>query len=253
MALLARNAAIRVVYEVHLLIGERCFSTCGERWFSPLALPTRKERTTVSTAQTFNQTPAAPEELDTESAWAAFARRGVVSLAETIHLRNGASVQMRAIQPDDVNRLQEFHARLSADTIVMRYFRVAPVLYTRDARRLTHLDYDRRMALVATIGEGPDERIIGVVRYEPVSETEAELAFVVEDGWQGLGISTKVLARLLRYAAQRGYTTMSAVTMATNVRMRDVLSHTGYPYTARYEDGCLRVTLDISQPSVTRV
>lgn len=206
----------------------------------------------MSTAQTFNQTPYAPEELDTESAWAAFARRGVVSMSESISLRNGVLVQIRAIQPDDVNRLQEFHARLSPDTIVMRYFRVAPVLYTRDARRLTHLDYDRRMALVATTGAGQEERIIGVVRYEPVSEAEAELAFVVEDDWQGLGISTKALARLLRYAAQRGYVTMSAVTMATNVRMRDVLSHTGYPHTSRYEDGCLRVTLDISQPSVMR-
>lgn len=206
----------------------------------------------MSTAQTFNQKPTAPNELDTETAWAAFARRGVARLAETIRLRNGADVQMRAIQPDDVKRLQEFHARLSPDTIIMRYFRVAPVLYTRDAQRLTHLDYDRRMALVATIGAGQDERIIGVVRYEPVTDTEGELAFVIEDCWQGQGISTKALARLLRYARQRGYMTMRAVTMATNVRMRDVLMHTGYPYTSHYEDGCLSVTLDITQPAASR-
>jgi GNAT superfamily N-acetyltransferase len=202
----------------------------------------------MSTAQTSNHPAVAPRELDTESAWAAFARRGAAELAETRQLRNGASILMRAIQPDDMRRLQEFHERLSPDTIIMRYFRVAPVLYTRDARRLTHLDYDRRMALVATTGEGVDERIIGVVRYEPVSETEAELAFVVEDSWQGLGISTALLARLLRYARQRGYTAMSAVTMATNVRMRDVLTHSGYSQSSRYEDGCLCITLDITQP-----
>lgn len=206
----------------------------------------------MSTAQPYNQPAIAPSELDTESAWAAFARRGVTTLAETIRLRNGMSVAMRAIQPDDIHRLQEFHERLSPETIVMRYFRVAPVLHTRDARRLTHLDYDRRMALVATTGEGPVERIIGVVRYEPVTETEAELAFVVEDAWQGLGISTALLRRLLLYARQRGFTTMSAVTMATNVRMRDVLAHSGYPHDSRYEDGCLRATLDITQPSSRR-
>ncbi len=202
----------------------------------------------MSTAQTFNQRPAAPTELDTEAAWAAFARHNAASLAETIHLRTGATIQMRAIQPSDAERLQEFHARLSPDTIVMRYFRVAPVLHAQDAWRLTHLDYDRRMALVATIGEGQDERIIGVVRYEPLSDTEGELAFVVEDDWQGQGISTKALSRLLRYARRHGYTAMSAVTMANNVRMRDVLTHTEYPCATRYEDGCLRVTLDISQP-----
>lgn len=202
----------------------------------------------MSTAQPYNQPAIAPSELDAESAWAAFARRGVANLAETIRLRNGAFVQMRAIQPDDMRRLQEFHERLSPDTIIMRYFRVAPVLHIRDARRLTHLDYDRRMALVATTGEGADERIIAVVRYEPINETEAELAFVVEDRWQGLGISTALLARLLPYARRRGYTVMSAVTMATNVRMRDVLAHSGYPHTSRYEDGCLCVTLDITPP-----
>ncbi len=206
----------------------------------------------MSTAQTKHQTPAAPGELDTEAAWAAFARHNAASLAEAFHLRTGVEVHMRAIHPDDVERLQEFHSLLSPDTIIMRYFRVAPVLHTRDARRLTHLDYDRRMALVATIGEGKDERIIAVVRYEPVTETEGELAFVVEDSWQGQGISTSALARLLRYARQHGYMTMSAVTMTTNVRMRDVLTHTEYHCSSRYEDGCLRVTLDIMRPRAAR-
>lgn len=203
----------------------------------------------MSTAQTLNQPANAPASLDTESAWAAFARRRVASLTETISLRNGAAVVMRAIRPDDTERLQTFHSRLSAETVVMRYFRAAPVLHDGDANRLTHLDYDRRMALVATTGEGADERIIGVVRYEPVNAIEGELAFVVDDSWQGLGISTKLLSRLLTYARERGFTTMMAVTMASNVRMRDVLVHARYPYQSRYEDGCLCVTLDITQPA----
>jgi RimJ/RimL family protein N-acetyltransferase len=167
----------------------------------------------------------------------------MAKLAHLATLRNGAVVNVRAIQPDDVDRLQQFHARLSPDTIVMRYFRAAPVLYQRDARRLTHLDYDNRMALVATTGAGDDERIIAVVRYERVTATEGELAFVVEDQWQGLGISTQLLAQLLDYARSHGFETMMAVTMATNVRMRGVLVHAGYPFTSHYEDGCLNMTL----------
>ncbi|HEX9036312.1 MAG TPA: GNAT family N-acetyltransferase [Ktedonobacterales bacterium] len=199
----------------------------------------------MSTANT-QQPLSVPGDLDTESAWGAFARHNAAALSETLTLRNGAIVRMRAIQPSDLARLQEFHARLSSDTIILRYFRVAPILYERDAKRLTHLDYHRRMALVATTGEGESERIIGVVRYEPDTATEAELAFVVEDCWQGLGISSKLLQRLIRYAQEHGYKTLSAITMATNVRMRAVLAHTGYPTTSRYEDGCLRVTLDIA-------
>lgn len=199
-----------------------------------------------------NVTFSKPVELDEAAAWSAYQRTKVADLSHTITLRNGASVSVRAIRPDDMERLQQFHARLSPDTIVMRYFRAAPVLYNRDARRLTHLDYDNRMALVATVGAGDDERIIGVVRYERVSATEGELAFVVEDQWQGLSISTRLLAQLLAYARSRGFERMTAITMATNVRMRGVLAHAGYPFTSEYEEGCLTLTLDITKES-TRV
>lgn len=185
-------------------------------------------------------------ELDDTMAWSAYTRSRAAELSHTIILRNGEVINVRAIQPDDVERLQQFHARLSSDTIVMRYFRAAPVLYERDARRLTHLDYDNRMALVATVGAGDDERIIAVVRYERVTAAEGELAFVVEDQWQGLGVSTQLLARLLRYARGRGFETMMAVTLATNVRMRGVLAHAGYPFTSRYADGCQTLTLDLA-------
>ncbi len=187
-----------------------------------------------------------PIELDDTAAWSAYRRTRMAELSDMITLRNGAVVTMRAIQPDDVERLQQFHARLSPETIVMRFFRVTPVLYQRDAAQFTHLDYDNRMALVATVGAGDDERIIAVVRYERVTATEGELAFVVEDQWQGLGISTQLLARLLRYAQAHGFERMMAITMATNVRMRGVLAHAGYPFTAHYADGCLTVTLDIA-------
>lgn len=190
-----------------------------------------------------------PTELDSAAAWSAYRRTRAADLTYTLTLRNGAEVTVRAIRPDDVERLQQFHTRLSLDTIVMRYFRAAPVLYNRDAHRLTHLDYDNRMALVATTGEGADEQIIGVVRYERVTATEAELAFVVEDQWQGLSISTKLLARLLRYGRERGFERMTAVTMATNMRMRTVLAHAGYPFTSTYDEGCLTLTLDVTQAS----
>jgi RimJ/RimL family protein N-acetyltransferase len=190
-----------------------------------------------------------PTELDDDAAWSAYRRTNVADLTDMITLRDGAVVRMRAIRPDDAELLRQFHKRLSFDTIVMRYFRVAPELYPKEARRLTHLDYDNRMALVATTGAGEDERIVGVVRYERVTATEGELAFVVEDMWQGRGISSILLARLLNYARSRGFEKMMAVTMSTNVRMRAVLAHAGYPFTSSYADGCLTLELDLSEPT----
>ena len=193
-----------------------------------------------------------PHELDDAAAWNAFRRTGVADLSHMITLRDGTDVRMRAMQPDDADRLQQFHSRLSLDTIVLRYFRVAPVLYSQEAWRLTHLDYDNRMALVATTGAGDDEHIIGVVRYERVTATAGELAFVIEDCWQGRGISTRLLASLLAYARERGFERMTAITLSTNMRMRAVLAHAGFPHTSSYADGCLNFTLDLTASTVTQ-
>ncbi|HEV2237360.1 MAG TPA: hypothetical protein VGR57_11930, partial [Ktedonobacterales bacterium] len=112
-----------------------------------------------------------------------------VRLGGPLLLRDGSVVSVRPIQPDDGDRLVAFHARLSPETIGYRYFTSVPVLAPALVEHLTHVDYERRMALVATIGQGSSEQILAVVRYEFINSTTAEVAFVVEDRWQGDGIA----------------------------------------------------------------
>jgi RimJ/RimL family protein N-acetyltransferase len=169
-----------------------------------------------------------------------------LGLTGTLRLRDGAVVGVRALRPEDRQRLQELHARLSPDTIVFRFFRALPKLNDDTARHLTHLDYDGRMALAATFGQGADERLLAVVRYERINSTTAEVAFVVEDAWQGRGIATALLHLLARYARTHGFTSLVAITMGTNARMLDVLRHCGFPTSTHYDSGEIEVRLDIS-------
>jgi GNAT superfamily N-acetyltransferase len=160
-------------------------------------------------------------------------------------LRDGTSVGVRPIRPDDDGRLRAFHARLSPQSIHRRFFASLPSLPPAQAERFTHVDYEGRMALVATAGAGAGEAIIAVVRYERVGPETAEVAFVVEDRWQHRGIAGALFARLAEYARARGFTALVAVTLVDNLPMRAVLSHAGYPHTVRYVDGCVEVRLDI--------
>lgn len=166
-----------------------------------------------------------------------------------IDLRTGEHIRARPIRPDDTTRLQDFHARLSSDAVILRFFRFVPTLPKSDAEHFTHVDYNDRMALLATRGEGADEQILGVVRYDRISPDTAEVAFVVADQWQGRGIATALLRRLAPYARARGITHLLAITMATNEKMLDVLRHAGYPINCHYSEGEYSVTLDISAPS----
>jgi RimJ/RimL family protein N-acetyltransferase len=158
-------------------------------------------------------------------------------------------VQVRPIRPDDTERLRAFHASLSADTVMMRFFHLMPELPRSMAEHFTHVDYNNRMALVAAQGDGAGERFLGVVRYDRIGPAQAEVAFVVEDRWQGHGIATALLLLLAQYARERGFTSFVAFTLGSNLKMLDVLKHCGYQCTLRYADGEIEGTLDISVPS----
>jgi RimJ/RimL family protein N-acetyltransferase len=170
----------------------------------------------------------------------------VHALEGTLTLRDAVSVYVRAIRPDDTERLRQFHAHLSADTIIFRFFRMMPELSRRDAEHFTHVDYRDRMALIATESDADDAPILSVVRYDKVAEGRAEVAFVVADAWQGKGISTALLLMLIPYAQAQGFEELVAITMGTNIRMLEVLRHCGYPSRTRYSGGDTEVYLDIT-------
>ena len=79
-------------------------------------------------------------------------------------------------------------------------------------------------------------------------EREAEVAFVVQDAWQGHGIATALLHELAAYARAHGVERFVALTMGTNARMLDVLHNCGFPCHTRYDGGDILATLDITAP-----
>lgn len=171
----------------------------------------------------------------------------VAQLEGPLTLYDGTTIHVRAIRPDDDERLRAFHRQLSPDSIMFRFFHFLPELPMPDATHFTHLDYVNRMALLATMGEGEAEEILGVVRYDRIADATAEVAFVVGDHWQGHGIATALLYMLATYARTKGFTTFVAVTMGSNARMIEVLRNSGFPWTTRYSEGTLEAHLDITQ------
>ena len=93
-----------------------------------------------------------------------------------------------------------------------------------------------------------DGTLLSVARYDRVGPDTAEVAFAVEDHWQGRGIATTLLRWLAVYARARGMTRFLAVTLPSNEKMLEVFQHAGYPCSSRYTDGVFEVTLDISAP-----
>lgn len=163
-------------------------------------------------------------------------------------LRDGASLRIRTIRPDDKARLAEFHQRLSPESIYYRFFEYKRSLTERDLGYLTELDYDRRVALVATLDAMPGAPIVGVARYDvlPTRAQEplrAELGIIVEDAQQHRGIGTALLRHLLQIAHAKGVMQIVAEVLPQNTKMLELVASSGVPVQHRLEDGTIHLTV----------
>lgn len=156
---------------------------------------------------------------------AADASRYPRELERHVTLRDGSHVQLRPIRPEDQTRLTEFYERLSQHTAYQRFFTVMRRLPPDWAKLLATVDYRRRLALIAEhAGEGGLE-LVGVGRYEQTDhEDTAEVAFVVQDGWQNRGLGTVLFQGILDAAVARGIRRFVAYVLADNPRMLDLIS-----------------------------
>jgi GNAT superfamily N-acetyltransferase len=144
-----------------------------------------------------------------------------------------AEVALRPIRPDDTARLQELHLRLSPEAIRLRFHGYMRELPDAMAKRFCEVDGHHRVAFVAVTGD--PERIVGVGRYDRDQDRvgEAEMAFVVEDEYQGHGIGSRLLSQLIESARANGIHTLVARVLPGNSPMRHLLQHTGYPLRSR--------------------
>src|SRR5215467_11762351 len=120
-------------------------------------------------------------------------------------LRDGGSIHVRAIRPDDRERLLRHFKELSEDSRYHRFFGVKRSLTEADLNRLTQLDFVNHVGLVATLRQAGEERFIGDARYVRGDDpAHAEVAFAVVDDHQGRGIATLLLEHLSRIARVAG-------------------------------------------------
>jgi len=141
-----------------------------------------------------------------------------VELIGTIALRDGTTIAMRPIMPEDAERERRFVQGLSDQSRYFRFFYQLHELTPAMLARFTQVDYDRELALVALAPDG--ESIIGVARYivNPDHES-AEFAIVVADEWQGRGVARPLMEHLIASARRRGLARLQGAVLKTNQKM----------------------------------
>src|SRR6267142_192979 len=147
-------------------------------------------------------------------------------LVRTITLKDGFSARIRPIRPDDEPRLVALYERLSRRTAYQRFFTVMRQLPTDWIHFFANVDYRRRLALVAERETVAGVELVGVGRYEPADgEATAEVAFVLQDGYQGQGLGHVLLDDIVRAGTERGLKRFRAEVLGENHRMLRLLAH----------------------------
>ncbi len=160
-------------------------------------------------------------------------------------LRDGAGAAIRPIRPDDDELLVDFFERLGPESRYFRFFRVKSSLDPEEVRYFTTVDYHRRMALVAIVGE----RFVGVGRYDVMDDDPycAEVAFAVSDDQQGRGLGTELLQLLTAYARGHGVVRFRAFVLPENRQMMRVFRNSGFELSRTLEDGVYTVDFPVEE------
>lgn len=166
--------------------------------------------------------------------------------ARAMTLRDGTTVTVRALHPEDADLLRRMYERCSPETIYRRFIAARPPSTERMLRHLTDVDHCRSEALVALHGG----EIVAVARYHATGPREAEIAIEVEDAWQRRGIARRLLVMLTDRARARGVAFFTGSMLADNRPARDLMASAFPVFESRIERGELSFRIPLGRSAV---
>jgi len=144
-------------------------------------------------------------------------------------LINGRTVLLRPIKPEDEPYMDELFKTFSEETVRYRFFQIIQEMSHDALARYCNVDYDKEIAIVAETKENRRKKLLGVVRLatEPDGKT-AEIAVVVGDPWQKLGLGSKLVDYMIEIARDKKLNTLYALMLRENYKAIRLMKEKGF-------------------------
>jgi acetyltransferase len=145
-------------------------------------------------------------------------------------LKDGRPVLLRPIKPEDEPLENELWKTFSEETQRFRFFSPMRSWSHATLVKYTNIDYDREIAIIAELTEHGEKKMIGVVRMimEPPDFKTAEVAIVVGDPWQGLGLGSRLMDYIVEIAKDRNLETIYGLVLRDNSRAIELFKEKGF-------------------------
>ena len=160
-------------------------------------------------------------------------------------LNDGTVVTVRAVRREDKSRLKAFK-NLDRESVYRRFFSPKKELTDDELAQLTDVDFSQVVAFVVATQGAEGEVLMGGGRYATEgASSEAEIAFVTDGNYRGLGIASLILKHLVRIAREADIQQFDAEVLAENTPMLAVFRRSGLPVNLRRDGSTLHVTLSL--------
>lgn len=147
-------------------------------------------------------------------------------------------VRFRAIRPSDEEEMRRLFYRFSDQSVYYRYFAPIKVMPHAKMQEYVNVDFSQVLSIVGLVGEPGQGHIIAEARLvKDQRRPWADVAFVVDERYQGMGIATFLYKMLIRFAKERGLQGFTADILASNKAMMNVFEKGGEIIKAKLEYG----------------
>lgn len=168
-------------------------------------------------------------------------------ITETCTFKNNVTVRFRPIKPSDEEQMRRLFYRFSDKAVYFRYSSPIKAMPHAKMQTYVNVDWSKDMSIVGLVGGPGQERIIAEGRYLADAQGEwAEVAFVVDENYQSLGICTYLFQMLVRLAGERGLKGFYADVLASNTGMIKVFKRSGLKVNASQDQKCYSITMELN-------
>ena len=162
-------------------------------------------------------------------------------------LRDQRMVSIRAIRPEDKGLIVEALNKVSAESIYRRFLAIRKEITVEGLKKVTEVDFVDVVALVAVVKKDGNDQIAGGGRYVRTTGQRAEVAFLIGDAFQGLGIASVLFKHLAAIARDSGITQFEAEVLPSNEAMFKVFARSGIPVTRKAAGGSVHVLMELTR------
>jgi len=162
-------------------------------------------------------------------------------------LHDGRTVLLRPIKPEDEPLWLEMFQNFSEESIRYRFFHIIKDTPHEMRIRYCNIDYDREIAIIPELTENGKRKILGVVRVPILPDQKTgEIAVIVADPWQGLGLGSKMMDYMIEICKDKGLETIYGVMLPDNYRAIELFKKMGF--TIKYlGDDTVKATLNLKE------